>query len=170
MSTFNIHINIPTCPFTLRIGPDLLEACKAVPPIAEHSTVRCPTGEARITPGAFGRLQVQHVIHTVGPIYSDDETSAPLLESAYRSSMTLATNHRLSSIAFPAISCGVYGYPLDSAAVIALRACREEAGTVEEVHFYLFGEKEVEAWRREADATLEVEEEQKEEEKEESDE
>ena len=140
------------------IGPELLEACKAVPPPnSDCPGIRCPTGEAQITSGAFGRLQVKHVIHTVGPIYSDEETSAPLLDSAYRNSMILANKNNLTTIAFPAISCGVYGYPLDTAATIALRACREEAGSINEVHFYLFGEKEVDAWRHEADATLELE-------------
>jgi O-acetyl-ADP-ribose deacetylase (regulator of RNase III) len=81
--------------------------------------VRCPTGEARITPGAA--LPARHVIHTVGPVYSSPGASAPLLESAYRSSLQLANQHGLKAVAFPAISCGVYGYPYHEAAEVSLR-------------------------------------------------
>ena len=147
-------------------GPELLEACKAVP--IGPSGNRCPTGEARITSGNFGDLKVHHVIHTVGPIYTDEGTSAPLLHGAYKSSMVLANEHKLRSLAFPAISCGVYHYPLEEAAKIAIQTVREGAGEgVKEVHFYLFGEKEVKAWTDEAAATLEKEEEEKEKEEEE---
>jgi O-acetyl-ADP-ribose deacetylase (regulator of RNase III) len=82
--------------------------------------VRCPTGEARITPGF--RLNARHVIHTVGPVWrGGTEGEARLLAAAYRNSLNLAREHRLSSIAFPAISCGVYGYPVSRAASIAVR-------------------------------------------------
>lgn len=140
-------------------GPELLDACKAVR--VGSSGKRCPTGEARITRGNFGALKVSHIIHTVGPTYSDEGTSGPLLKSAYRSSMALANENKVYSIAFPAISCGVYGYPLATAARIALETVREEAGEyVREVYFYLFGEKEVRAWTEEAEATIEKEEEE----------
>jgi len=89
-------------------GPELRAACEAVPEV--RPDVRCPTGEARITPGF--RLPARHVIHTVGPVYGRPEESAPLLRAAYRSSLELAGAHALRSIAFPAISCGVYGDPL----------------------------------------------------------
>jgi len=115
-------------------GPELLAACEAVPEV--HPGVRCPTGEARITPGS--RLPARFVIHTVGPVYSSPEKSAPLLSSAYRSSLELANREGLRSVAFPAISCGVYGYPLDEAAPLAIRTCREHAGDLEEVRFVLF--------------------------------
>ncbi|KAJ9518897.1 hypothetical protein QJQ45_026267 [Haematococcus lacustris] len=103
-------------------GPELLEACRAVPEI--RPGVRCPTGEARITPGF--NLAVKHIIHTVGPIYESASASAPPLASAYRSCLKLAIEHELKTIAFPAISTGVYGYPLDDAADV-------------KVHFVLFG-------------------------------
>ncbi|HSN85079.1 MAG TPA: O-acetyl-ADP-ribose deacetylase, partial [Polyangiales bacterium] len=92
-------------------GPELLEACRKVPEV--RPGVRCPTGEARITPG-FG-LRARHVIHTVGPVYRGRPADAALLGSAYRSALELAVEHGLRSVAFPAISCGVYGYPLDEA-------------------------------------------------------
>ncbi|KAL4436909.1 hypothetical protein ABPG75_004048 [Micractinium tetrahymenae] len=129
-------------------GPALLEACKEVPQV--RPGVRCPTGEARITPG--GDLPAKHVIHTVGPVYDDAATSGPLLESAYRSSLRLANEHDLRRVAFPAISCGVFGYPLDEAAEIAVRVSQQEAGKLEEVHFFLFGQPEMEAWIEAAEA------------------
>ena len=120
-------------------GPELYEACKAVPEV--RPDVRCPTGEARITPGF--RLPARWVIHAVGPVYRDAATSAPLLASTYRSSLALANERALSSIAFPAISCGVFGYPLDEAARIAIDTCREHAGALSVVELCLFGD---EAW------------------------
>ncbi|KAJ9518033.1 hypothetical protein QJQ45_004299 [Haematococcus lacustris] len=118
-------------------GPELLEACRAVPEI--RPGVRCPTGEARITPGF--NLAVKHIIHTVGPIYESASASAPPLASAYRSCLKLAIEHELKTIAFPAISTGVYGYPLDDAADVSLRAVLVGAagGALSEVHFVLFG-------------------------------
>lgn len=99
-------------------GPELLTACRAVPEVAPG--IRCPTGEARITPGF--RLNARHVIHTVGPVWRGGaEGEARLLAGAYRSSLNLAREHQLRSIAFPAISCGVYGYPVARAAGIAVR-------------------------------------------------
>ncbi len=99
-------------------GPQLLEACRALPEVTPG--VRCPTGEARLTPGF--RLPARCVIHAVGPVWrGGSEGEARLLASAYRSSLLLARNEGLRSIAFPALSCGVYGYPLDKAAGIAVR-------------------------------------------------
>eukprot|EP00887_Chlorella_sp_A99_P008049 scaffold12.g8049.t1 len=114
--------------------------------------VRCPTGQARITPG--GNLPAKHVIHTVGPVYHSDAESAPLLDSAYRSSLRLANERGLTSLAFPAISCGVFGYPLAAAAKIAVAACKEEAGALEEISFFLFGDRELDAWASAADVAL----------------
>ena len=98
-------------------GPELLEACRQVPEV--RPGVRCPTGEARITGGY--RLPVRFVIHTVGPVWrGGQQGEAERLASCYRSSLTLAIEHDLRSIAFPAISTGVYGYPLAPACAIAL--------------------------------------------------
>lgn len=100
-------------------GPELLQACRALPQVAPG--VRCPTGEARITPGF--RLAARYVIHTVGPVWYGGARNEPmLLASCYEQSMLLALNHGVGSIAFPAISCGVYGYPPELAAPIALRS------------------------------------------------
>lgn len=123
-------------------GPRLVEACRAVPEV--RPGVRCPTGEARITPGFD--LAARHVIHTVGPVYESAPVSAPLLRSAHARSLALASEHRLSSVAFPAISCGVFGYPLEEAAPLSIRGCREHAGSLREIHFVLFGEPAFRAW------------------------
>jgi O-acetyl-ADP-ribose deacetylase (regulator of RNase III)/NAD(P)H-dependent FMN reductase len=101
-------------------GPELLEACRAVPEI--RPGVRCPTGEARLTP-AFC-LPARYVIHTVGPVWRSGRDGEPdLLASCYRESLALAVAHGAVSIAFPAISTGIYGYPLDAASTIAVREC-----------------------------------------------
>ena len=98
-------------------GKQLLEACRAVPEV--RPGVRCPTGEARITPGF--NLPAKFVIHTVGPVYHDGQSGeADLLAGCYRNSLALAVENGARSIAFPAISCGVYGYPIDEAARIAV--------------------------------------------------
>lgn len=102
-------------------GPELLEACKQVPLVGPR--VRCPTGEARITPGF--RLPARYVIHTVGPVWRGGQSGEPeLLASCYRNSMALAIEHGLRSIAFPAISCGVFGYPVPEACAIAVETIR----------------------------------------------
>jgi O-acetyl-ADP-ribose deacetylase (regulator of RNase III) len=97
-------------------GPDLARACAAIG--------HCPTGEARITPGF--RLPAANVIHAVGPVWrGGGEGEAELLASAYRSALRLAEEHGLRSIAFPAISTGIYGYPLEQATEVAVRTVRE---------------------------------------------
>ena len=101
-------------------GRELYEACLAVPEV--RPGVRCPTGQSRITPGF--NLVARHVIHTVGPIWQGGGREAELLASCYRTALALARQHQARSIAFPAISCGVYGYPLDEAAAIAVRETR----------------------------------------------
>ena len=133
-------------------GPELIEACRLVSEV--RPGVRCPTGEARITPAGNGRLQVRYVIHTVGPVYQDPQTSAPLLASAYVSSLALAAEQGLDRIAFPAISCGVYGYPLDEAARIALETCQQNAGSLQEIVFARFSPDACQAFQAAADATL----------------
>ena len=98
-------------------GPALLDACRAVPEV--RPGVRCPTGESRITPGF--QLPARHVIHTVGPVWQGGAAGEPeLLASCYRSALELAREHRVKSIAFPAISCGVFGYPVERAATVAV--------------------------------------------------
>jgi O-acetyl-ADP-ribose deacetylase (regulator of RNase III) len=96
-------------------GPELLAECRTLG--------RCSTGQARITRG-YG-LKARHVIHAVGPVYQGRPQDADLLASAYRSSLQLASQHGLKTIAFPAISTGIYGYPLEEAAPIALRTIKE---------------------------------------------
>src|SRR5690349_16700618 len=98
-------------------GPGLLAECR--------SLGGCPTGEARITAGH--RLKARHVIHAVGPVWRGGTRNEPaLLAACYRNSLTLAAAHGVRTIAFPAISCGVYGYPVAAAAAIAV-------GTVHDV-------------------------------------
>lgn len=93
-------------------GPGLLEECKALN--------GCATGQARITSGH--KLAARYVIHTAGPVWQGGtENEAELLASCYRNSLELAVEHKIKSLAFPAISCGVYGYPLDQAAEIAVK-------------------------------------------------
>ena len=102
-------------------GPELLVACRAIP--EERPGVRCPTGEARITPGFA--LPARFVVHTVGPVwYGGHEGERELLASCYRSVLAIARAKDLRSIAFPAISCGVYGFPIELAAPIAVREIR----------------------------------------------
>ncbi|MDE2155045.1 MAG: O-acetyl-ADP-ribose deacetylase [Xanthomonadaceae bacterium] len=104
-------------------GQALLDACRALPECAPG--VRCPPGEARITPGFA--LPARHVIHTVGPIWHGGSHGEPaLLESCYRGALQLLRARRLSSIAFPAISCGVYGYPAALAAEVAVATLHDE--------------------------------------------
>ena len=103
-------------------GAALLAACRALPEVSPG--VRCPTGEARITPGFA--LPAAWVIHTVGPVWrGGNHGEAALLESCHRNALHLARERGLRSIAFPAISCGVYGYPAPLAAKVALGALRE---------------------------------------------
>ena len=95
-------------------GPQLLDECRTLG--------GCPTGQARITKGY--KLPAIHVIHTVGPVWSGGKRGEPeLLASCYRESLKLAAAHDLKCIAFPSISCGAYGYPLDQAIGIAVREC-----------------------------------------------
>lgn len=131
-------------------GPGLLRACEQLPEVRRG--VRCPTGEARITPGF--ELPASHVIHTVGPVYVSARASAPLLEAAYQASLALARQHGLKSVAFPAISCGVYGYPHADAAPLALRAVVQYGRDIPHVRFVLFGSEDYLAWLQVARAVL----------------
>ena len=97
-----------------KAGRELLEECRTLG--------GCPTGQARITKGY--KLPAKHVIHTVGPVWSGGKRGEPeFLASCYRESLKLALDHGLKTVAFPAISCGVYGYPLELAVKIAVREC-----------------------------------------------
>ena len=114
-------------------GPELLEETRKVG--------GCPTGEARVTKGY--RLPAKWVIHTVGPVWhGGDKGEAALLASAYRESLKVATEHKLTSISFPSISTGAFGYPLAEAAQLALTTVasflREETTSLKEVVFVLF--------------------------------
>ena len=114
-------------------GPKLLAECRAL-----HG---CPTGEARITGGYD--LPARHVIHTVGPVWHGGKRGEPdLLASAYRTSFALATENGIRSIAFPAISTGVYGYPKAEAACIAARECLAAAdgGDLDRIFLCCFSE------------------------------
>lgn len=92
------------------------------------------------------QLPARQVIHTVGPIYEGPQVSAPLLRNAYVNSLKLANEQGLKTVAFPAISCGVYGYPLTEAAEVALRAVADSLGGLAEVHFVLFGQPTFDAF------------------------
>ena len=103
-------------------GRELYEACLKVPEV--RPGVRCPTGEARITPGF--KLPAKFVIHTVGPVYRDGQHAEPeKLAACYRNSLALAAENGCKSIAFPCISTGIYGYPKEEAAKIAVREVRD---------------------------------------------
>lgn len=121
-------------------GPELREACREVPEV--EPGVRCPVGEARITPGF--RLPAQYVIHTVGPRWRGGTEGEPeQLASCYRASLALAREHGVHSVAFPAISCGVFGYPVERAcevAVSTIRAERAAHGAPERVVLVAFDE------------------------------
>lgn len=119
-------------------GPELLECCLEVAEV--RPGVRCPTGEARITEGCA--LSAAFVIHTVGPRYTMSD-AAGLLEEAFRSSLALASTHEaIRSVAVPAISCGVFGYPIEEAAAIAVRVARE-GWDLDEIRFVLCDESDL---------------------------
>ena len=115
-------------------GPDLLQECRLLG--------GCPTGQAKITQGY--RLPAKWIIHTVGPVWQGgDQGEADLLASCYRSSLSLAVEHGIKTIAFPAISCGIYGYPVEEASRIAVRETVTFLGqddSLERVIFTCFGE------------------------------
>jgi O-acetyl-ADP-ribose deacetylase len=107
----------------------------------------CPTGDAKATPGL--RLPARWIIHAVGPVWQGGDHGEPeLLASAYRRSLEVADEIGAQSIAFPAISTGIYGYPLDAATEIAVRTCREADTDVDLIRFVCFDAKTLGAYRR----------------------
>jgi O-acetyl-ADP-ribose deacetylase (regulator of RNase III) len=126
-------------------GPALLAACRAVPETSPG--VRCPTGEARITPGFA--LPARLVIHTVGPVWQGGgRGESGLLTACYGNVLKLAQQNGVTSIAFPAISAGVYGYPADEAARIAVETIRAAAWTPARVVLCTFGPAMTRAYER----------------------
>ncbi len=122
-------------------GPSLLDECR--------SLGGCPTGEARITKGY--NLPAKYVIHTVGPVYSGKPKDTLLLTGCYRESLNLALKKDIKSIAFPAISCGVYGYPIHEACKIAVNTVcdfmKEHSFPIEKVVFALFSESDFKVYQ-----------------------
>jgi len=122
-------------------GPELVQECSKLG--------GCPTGEARITPGFA--LPARYVIHAVGPVWhGGDRNEAELLAGCYRASFALAAQHGIRSLAFPAISCGVYGYPIPDAARVAVAEVRRhiEGGSgLTRVVFACFGDDVMRAYR-----------------------
>jgi O-acetyl-ADP-ribose deacetylase (regulator of RNase III) len=124
-------------------GPDLLAACRRLG--------GCATGHAKLTPGF--RLPAKYVIHAVGPVWAGGSQREPeLLAACYTQAFLLARAHGIATIAFPAISCGVYGYPLRAATAIAVRtarACAVADAAIREVTFACFGEDVLAAYQAE---------------------
>lgn len=116
-------------------GPELLAECRTLG--------GCPTGEARITAGYH--LPARYVIHTVGPVYGGKPQDRTLLTGCYQNSLKLAAENGVRTIAFPAISCGVYGYPIDAACKVAVDTTKEFLAAhvlPEKVTFILFSDKD----------------------------
>jgi O-acetyl-ADP-ribose deacetylase (regulator of RNase III) len=127
-------------------GPAILEECKKI--VAQQG--RLPTGQAVITTG--GNLKARYVIHTVGPIWhGGNRNEAELLRSAYYECLKLATENKLTSVSFPSISTGAYGYPVDEAAKIAVSAVvsflKEQATSLKDVVFVLFDSRAYQSYR-----------------------
>jgi len=123
-------------------GPKILEECRQIG--------GCPTGEARVTNG--GNLKARYVIHTVGPVYRDGLHREPdLLASCYRESLKLASAKGIKTVAFPSISTGAYGYPVEAAAKIALKTVKnylKEHPEIQQVRFVLFGRAAYETYEK----------------------
>jgi len=124
-------------------GPNILEECKKI----RAKQGGCPTGEAVITSG--GNMATWHVIHTVGPVWSGgNRNEEQLLRNAYYNSLNLAKENGIKSISFPSISTGVYRFPIDKAARIALTTVKEfiREHSIEEVRFVLFSERDLKVY------------------------
>ncbi|MEV7418679.1 O-acetyl-ADP-ribose deacetylase [Streptomyces sp. NPDC089919] len=118
-------------------GPEVLAACRALR--ASHYGKGLPTGQAVATPA--GNLPARWVIHTVGPRYLAEEDRSELLASCYRRSLEVADELGARTVAFPAVSTGIYGWPLDDGARVAVRTVRATATAVDEVRFVVFDER-----------------------------
>jgi O-acetyl-ADP-ribose deacetylase len=124
-------------------GPAILEACKRIR--AEHYPDGLPTGEAVAT--TAGDLPARWVIHTVGPVYAKSQDRSEQLAACHVNALRVADELGARTVAFPAISTGVYGYPLEDAAPVALSAVRSADTSVEEVRFVLFDRRSLDAFR-----------------------
>ena len=135
-------------------GPTILEECKRIR--ASEWPKGLPTGKAVITSG--GSLKAKHVIHTVGPIWHGGSHGEPdLLADAYENSLELASSKKLKTVAFPSISTGVYGYPIEKASRTALTTVKrfiERKSTLREITFVLFTEHDLEIYKEAADEIL----------------
>ncbi len=127
-----------------RGGPEILAECRRLR--AERYPDGLPTGQAVAT--TAGRLPARWVIHTVGPVHSRTDDRSALLASCHRESLRVADELGAASVAFPAISCGIYGYPLDEAAPVAVATVRDAATRVEEVRFVLYDDEALAAFAR----------------------
>ncbi|MCX4855703.1 O-acetyl-ADP-ribose deacetylase [Streptomyces canus] len=130
-----------------RGGPAILADCRKLR--AGHHGKGLPTGKAVAT--TAGDLDARWVIHTVGPRYSQEEDRSELLASCYRESLSVADELGARTVAFPAVSAGIYGWPIDDAARIAVETVRETETAVEEARFVLFDEKAYQAFARQVD-------------------
>ncbi|MFF4312574.1 O-acetyl-ADP-ribose deacetylase [Streptomyces sp. NPDC001507] len=127
-----------------RGGPAILEDCRRLR--ASHYGKGLPTGQAVAT--TAGDLDARWVIHTVGPVHSTGEDRSELLASCYRESLRRADELGASTVAFPAVSTGIYGWPMDDGARIAVATVQEADTAVEEVRFVLFDERAYDAFAR----------------------
>lgn len=125
-----------------RGGPEILDECRRLR--ASHYGKGLPTGQAVAT--TAGKLPARWVIHTVGPVYSASEDRSELLASCHRESLRVADELGARTVAFPAVSTGIYGWPVEDAARIAVETVRQTDTDVEEVRFVLFDERAYEAF------------------------
>jgi O-acetyl-ADP-ribose deacetylase len=125
-----------------RGGPEILAECRKLR--ASHYGKGLPTGQAVAT--TAGKLDARWVIHTVGPVFSQSEDRSELLASCYRESLRVADELGARSVAFPAVSAGIYGWPMEDAARIAVGTVRDTETAVAEVRFVLFDERAYEAF------------------------
>jgi O-acetyl-ADP-ribose deacetylase (regulator of RNase III) len=131
-------------------GPGLLDECRQFEEL--RPGVRCEPGQAKVTSGH--QLPASQVIHTVGPRYVSDAVSAPVLMACYRASIEAAEGHKIQAIAFPAISCGAFGYPNPAAAEIAVRACARPGSQLQLIEFVLFDSRLFDIWSEAATLQL----------------
>jgi O-acetyl-ADP-ribose deacetylase (regulator of RNase III) len=131
-----------------RGGPEILEACRKLR--ASHYGRGLPTGQAVAT--VAGRLAARWVIHTVGPVWSRTEDRSDLLASCYREALRVADELSAATVAFPAISAGIYGWPMEDAARIAVGTVRNTPAQVAEVRFVLYDDEAFAAFSREVSA------------------